>query len=431
MYPPGQFAAWNRRQAGRPGEPAPATAGPPMPGLAPPSVAAGQAYVAERHGSGYFGQEGDTDPGYSSLAVSDPAADVTSTQTWRAVADGRATGTWTAPPRPDIAVPDTPRPDSPRPDVGRPGIGRPETSRPDADQPLRDQVVPPTGRSRSGTHAMPARSAPSPSRSDSSGSRPVPSAPAARANTIRRVQKARGEHPAAVVAAAAGAVVLILGAAAALYFGAKIFAPASHAAAKPPATPAATVTPSPSASLGPYGHIASRAADPVPLTIAQLYPAKFAAEGGIFVLMASRISGDCTDAVTGSNMQSAVSAAGCSQVARATYVDVKAGMMGTIGVLNLKTAGAATRAARAAGSTGFITQLPGRSGPAHKIGQGTGLEEAAAKGHYLILIWAELTDLAKPKNSTQNYLIGRFMTALLEDTANVSLSNRMLTGTPR
>ncbi len=31
------------------------------------------------------------------LAVSDPAADVTSTQTWQAVGDGRATGTWAAP----------------------------------------------------------------------------------------------------------------------------------------------------------------------------------------------------------------------------------------------------------------------------------------------------------------------------------------------
>jgi hypothetical protein len=244
------------------------------------------------------------------------------------------------------------------------------------------------------------------------------------------MRKSRGDHPAAVRSAIAGAVVLILGAVAALYFGAKVFAPPSHPAARTQPSSPASASPSPTPSLGPYGHIASRQADPLPLTIAQLYPQQFAAQGSSFVLMASRISGDCVDAVTGSSMQSAVTSAGCSQVARATYVDIKTGMMGTIGVLNLRTAAAAIRAARAAGPTGFITQLPGRSGPAHKIGQGTGLEEAAAKGHYLILIWAELTDLRKPRNSRQSYLIGRFMTALLDDTANVSLSNRMLNGSP-
>ena len=41
------------------------------------------------------------------LAVSDPAADVTSTQTWQAIGDGRATGVWTMPDRqvPGAAAP--------------------------------------------------------------------------------------------------------------------------------------------------------------------------------------------------------------------------------------------------------------------------------------------------------------------------------------
>lgn len=168
----------------------------------------------------------------------------------------------------------------------------------------------------------------------------------------------------------------------------------------------------------------------MPLTIAELYPASFSAAGSAFVQTASRLSRDCIDAVTGAGLQAAISSAGCSQSARATYVDVKAGMMGTIGVLNLRTAAAAIRATRAAGPTGFITQLPGRSGPTHKIGQATGIEEAAAKGHYLILIWAGLTDLRRPRGTAQSYRLERFMTQLLENTANVSLSNRMATGTP-
>ena len=56
--------------------------------------------------------------------------------------------------------------------------------------------------------------------------------------------------------------------------------------------------------------------------------------------------------------------------------------------------------------------------------------EAAAKGHYLILIWAEFTNLRKPRTSAQLKTVEQFMTELLQNTANVSLTNRMLTGTP-
>src|SRR5262245_32796681 len=58
-YPPGQCAPWNRLVPGR-----------------------GEAY----------------EPEYPQLAVSDAAADVTSTQTWQAIGDGPdGTGAWTEP----------------------------------------------------------------------------------------------------------------------------------------------------------------------------------------------------------------------------------------------------------------------------------------------------------------------------------------------
>ena len=104
--------------------------------------------------------------------------------------------------------------------------------------------------------------------------------------------------------------------------------------------------------------------------------------------------------------------------------------MGTIGVLNLSTAKAATTVARAADANDFISQLAGPHGATTKIGQGTGIEEAAAKGHYLILIWAEFTNLRKPRTGAQLKTVEQFMTELLQNTANVSLTNRMLTGTP-
>jgi len=104
--------------------------------------------------------------------------------------------------------------------------------------------------------------------------------------------------------------------------------------------------------------------------------------------------------------------------------------MGTIGVLNLKTAKTATTVAHAADANDFISQLPGKHGATTKIGQGTGIEEAAAKGHYLILIWAEFTDLRKPRTPAQLNAVEQFMSELLQNTANVSLTHRMLTGTP-
>src|ERR1700685_1681900 len=95
MYPPGQFAAWNRRGPGQ--------------GPASQSAATGQAdqgrpaeLVAGAARAGYYGRDGEehAEPGYSTLAISDPAADVTSTQTWQAVGDERATGRWSAAARP-------------------------------------------------------------------------------------------------------------------------------------------------------------------------------------------------------------------------------------------------------------------------------------------------------------------------------------------
>ncbi len=104
--------------------------------------------------------------------------------------------------------------------------------------------------------------------------------------------------------------------------------------------------------------------------------------------------------------------------------------MGTVGVLNLSTAKGAKAAASSANASDFISQLTGKNGPTRKIGRGTGIEEAAAKGHYLILIWAEFTTLHRPRTTAQRTEVVQFMTELLQHTANVSLTNRMLTGTP-
>jgi hypothetical protein len=256
---------------------------------------------------------------------------------------------------------------------------------------------------------------------------PLPARPGRRSG--QRATSGR-KHPASVKLAVAGALVIVVVAVAAVYLGAR--AASRHrgrpAAAAPKAS--ASAAPSPTAALGPYGHIASRHDDPVPLTLAQLYPASFSAGGVSFVLTNSRLSADCVDAVAGANLQAAVSASDCSQVARATYLSAKDGMMGTIGVLNLQTAKDASKAVSAAGAGNFILQLAGHSKPTSKLGRGTGIEEATAKGHYLILMWAELTSLARPHTTAQRSGLATFMTDLLQGTVNVSLTNRMMDGSP-
>jgi hypothetical protein len=228
----------------------------------------------------------------------------------------------------------------------------------------------------------------------------------------------------------ATALVLVLAAAAALSYA--VFrnsgTPKSNATAGKSAATSPSTSPSP--SLGPYGDIGSRKTDPTPLTIAQLFPATFTVGGTSIVQTAAGNSRNCAAQLVGSGIQTAIGASGCTQVVRATYISSSQGLMGTIGVLNLSTANAATNVVRAADASDFISQLTAKNGPTSKIGQGTGIEEAAAKGHYLILIWAELTSLHKPRTATQRTAIEQFMTELLENTANVSLTNRFMSGAP-
>jgi hypothetical protein len=441
-----------------------AASGPGFPTPAWPPGAADSEPVKSR----YYPQDlgSGAEPGYSMLAVSDPAADMTSTQTWQAVGDGRATGMWTAPARPGSSAPADLGRASRGPAISEPGSA-PDREHADAGAgrrgaadlaaavvvggvagDARDTAGHPratagragvasddagtdaaetgrsSGRGHSGAHTSPRQLRRSQRRAEQS----------ARPDELQRRPgtKPRRKHPASVKVAMATALVLVLAAAAALSYAVLRSSgppgPAAAGGSKSTAKPSLSTSPSP--SLGPYGHIASRQADPAPLTIAALYPTTFTAGGTTVVRTAASRNPNCAANLVGSGIQSAIGSAGCSQVIRATYLASTPGLMGTIGVLNLSTATAATKAARSADASDFISQLTATSGPTSKIGQGTGIEEAAAKGHYLILIWAEFTSLRKPRTTAQSTTIEQFMTELLKNTANVSLTNRMLTGTP-
>jgi hypothetical protein len=204
----------------------------------------------------------------------------------------------------------------------------------------------------------------------------------------------------------------------------------THSAA--PSDPSAAPTPSSSASptLGTWKHIESRSQDPVPLTVGQLFPARFAREGTSGTLVVSKSGAQCSREVFGSKLAAAIRKAKCTQVLRASYLSTDRKIMATVGVLNLVDVTAAEKAGKAAGATEFIKQLPSRHGPTRNLAKGTGIEVAEVKGHYLILIWTEFANLHSPSGKSQRKKLESFSQGLVAGTANVSLSNRMVTGHP-
>ena len=179
-------------------------------------------------------------------------------------------------------------------------------------------------------------------------------------------------------------------------------------------------------ALGKWQHIGTRAEDPSPPTIDQLFPPAFELNGSSFVRAAASVTKTCSLAVYGANLQAALQSADCSEVLRASYVSGT--MMGTIGVINLVSASAAGKAGKVTGPKEIIAPLASSKGVTSKLGTGTGVEQAEVKGHYLILIWAEFTDLKSPSTSAQRQQLEQFATNLVIGSANINLSTRMLTG---
>jgi hypothetical protein len=219
-------------------------------------------------------------------------------------------------------------------------------------------------------------------------------------------------------------VVVILVVAVIVYLGTRPVSTAGSAAEA--SSPAAPPTP----TLGPWQHITSQAIDSQPLSTHELYPARFTEGGSTGTRTVERTNTRCTNAVIGSALQAAVRKGGCTQVVRASYLSSNRKVMATIGVLNLSDVAAAEKAGKASGAAQFIRQLPGPHGPTRNLTKGTGIEVAEIKGHYLILIWTEFANLGAPKGKKQRRELTNFSANLFAGTANVSLTSRMVTGSP-
>ena len=213
-----------------------------------------------------------------------------------------------------------------------------------------------------------------------------------------------------------------------------------HSSAATGSSPGLSKLPSPSASgslgtsgasrLGKWGYITSRATDAAPLTVAELYPAQFLITGSSFVRTTDRADTNCDQALFGTQLQNAAKVYGCSQAVRASYISGGQTMMGTVGVVNLSSANDAAKAGNVSGANDFVTPLNGKTGPTRNLTQGTGVVQAEVKGHYLILIWAEFTNLKAPTTAGQRSQLEQFESGLISGSANIALSSRMVSGHP-
>ena len=185
--------------------------------------------------------------------------------------------------------------------------------------------------------------------------------------------------------------------------------------------------------FGQYCHIELRTDDPKPLTVAELFPPAVMSEKDhiSFQRIVTQSDKTCSNAVLGQALIDAVNKGKCSQVLRASYTSGSGSheIMGTIGVVNLATTNGAHAAGKEVGTSDFINPLASSSGVGANLGQSTGVMESQYKGHYLILTWAELANEATP-TSSDNQKLMQFENDLIASTANIALSQRMVTGKP-
>ena len=209
------------------------------------------------------------------------------------------------------------------------------------------------------------------------------------------------------------------------FYEPRVNAPVSPSLRLPTTTPG---SPDFDQSLGKWQHIGSRTEDPAPLTVAGLFPPQFLLNGTSYVRTAASVTKNCSQAVYGAQLQAALQSGKCSQVARASYVSGNGQLMGTIGVVNLNTSAAAQKAGQATGPQEVIAPLPAKTGATKKLGDGTGVVQAEVKGHYLILMWAQLANLKSPSTPAAKQLLEQFAANLVTGSANINLSTRMLGG---
>ncbi|WP_030176040.1 hypothetical protein [Spirillospora albida] len=144
----------------------------------------------------------------------------------------------------------------------------------------------------------------------------------------------------------------------------------------------------------------SRATDPKPLTLSEVFGKKtFKAGKQKYVRTAWNAKRGCTGIVGGAALVTALKKGSCSQALRATYALSNGKLIGTVGVLNLKTEAAAKQAVKAAAAKdAYLRALPG-TGITRTNGKGEALGTSEARGHYVVMTWVQRPDGKKIASS--------------------------------
>lgn len=142
-----------------------------------------------------------------------------------------------------------------------------------------------------------------------------------------------------------------------------------------------------------FAPIDARTADPRPLNADTLFGTRTLTDPDTHLTLtlgASQLTSQCARAVWGSGLTGVLGKAGCSQAARAVYVDKAGSCAAFVTIFNLGTADGANRLVAAldpsGGTGGFITPPTGT--PA-AFGKGVGVARGLAMGHYAVVSWVQ------------------------------------------
>ncbi|WP_153537437.1 hypothetical protein [Actinomadura macrotermitis] len=176
--------------------------------------------------------------------------------------------------------------------------------------------------------------------------------------------------------------------------------------------------------------LGSRATDPTPLSLKEAFgKSAFSAEGKKYTRTGWKAD-PCTGAVSGAKLVATVKKAGCSQALRATYVRSDGKLLGTVGVLNLKTEKAAKAAEKVAlAKDAYLKPLPG-TGASKGIGKAEAVGTAQARGHYLVMTWVERPGGKKIPDSAQSAAQGFAQQIIKGSNLTFALAYRETEGKP-
>jgi hypothetical protein len=108
-----------------------------------------------------------------------------------------------------------------------------------------------------------------------------------------------------------------------------------------------------------------------------------------------RFDSDCTQAVWGEGLESALRTYDCTHVVRGVYADSSKRVAGHVAVFNLRDVTSANQFVKDLDpqlGKGFLTPLPGQPAPLDRFGSGYTGADAGAYGHLVVVSWVGYTD---------------------------------------